>query len=200
MPRSRRRFLTIRYGSVEELEQSFDPRHACLFLPTGVADDDGEPVSVEIRLPPEDDRVVVRGILRPVESGGAVLTIEPRELERLQTRVSIVKGERTDAAARVTRFGVDELRVMLRHGSITHGGVIHDVSTGGCFVELESETLPEKGSEVTIEFRRGLLRTLTLHARVVWTKDEAGARGIGCTFLSGQEKAIAQFVRAALAD
>lgn len=200
MPQRRRRLLTLRYTSIEELEQSLDPWNARLFIPGEPAEFDGEFVSVEIRLPPEEDRVVVRGMLFPAEGGGALLEIEPRELDRLQTRMAIVRGELTGAAARVTRFGVGELRVAVRHSTGTLSGAIHDVSTGGCFVELDSDATLEPGSEITIELRRGLLRSLALRARVAWTKDEDGLRGVGCTFLPDQEKLIGRFVRAALSD
>lgn len=197
MPSPRRRLLTARYRSVDELEQWLDPSQACLLLPLQPPPaEDGESVSVEIRLPPEEDRVVVRGDLYRTDDDGACLVMEPGELELLRTRIAIGRGERTDTSARVTRFGVDEVQVVVRSGTHVLLGFVADVSTGGCFIVVDSEWLPELDSELVIELPRGLLRPRSLRARVAWKKagDRFHFRGFGCSFLPGQDQDIGKFV------
>lgn len=197
-----RQLLFQHFSSIQELEEAFDPLQSVLDLPSHSAPAlPSLPVWLELRLPPENDRVLLRGLLEADARGGARLRLEAAEVELLKTRVAVTLQEHSEAAFRITRFAVDGRKVRVSANGRVANAHLLDISTGGCLIELPQSSAQHfpPGQTMQLRLRTGILRTHLLMVQVAWTRTvEKGTFGMGCTFLPHQEQEIGKFIRAVL--
>jgi len=159
-----------------------------LFYPCMPAKPSGTPVVVRIRIAGEVPVYEVAGtVLRcredvtgPSSRSGLVIEVRGLHVFEFGRAYAVARGMPPELGRRAERRISVDLPVKLELGRLS--GRVADLSRGGAFIEADP-TGVATGAVVPLSIRVGLLRRISVLARIAWVERHGAHRGFGVEFL-----------------